>query len=628
MIKKVYKTEKINRTHVVNKPIVHKETRYKTESITVNSKKGYCGRCGNYFNYGDNLRNPEECPYCKCVDCGTSIRFRKRENYSGRKIIRCYSCWYKYEYKRNYYGPAKGYEISYTYTKPEKGNVETKHIPYTYEWTEYKDVEEEYTEDKKRIVHPKKRKYNNDNVVFSNELNLYTILSSKIKNIDNHIISESDGWYGCYDINVDFKRMYNKPIPEKNDFEIWGINNFMFNEMIISEKQTLEEFSDVVGFYPNVPAYIQGHPLCMYNNIRKNVVDVVKSITIYVNLAIDSLTDYKQYQIRGKMIHALIDEIYNTPTGPNEKIKVNLVLLDATFINGETIIQNINIYHDDLIKNRTIIYNVLSNISFYRVLLMDQKCEFIKKEKLREDWNTGFGDVVNNETLRKILKLEDTDILVGSVGEIGITGIHLDDDNINFLESIGLLEENALDSYEDEMREFSIKEVIEKRNITKLIHVTNKKNLDSILKYGLLSLLELEKEQIEYEFNDPLRLEFRRDSICLSVSDYNNFLFGSYQKRYPKNEYVVLEIDPSILLIEGIEKVFCDYNAASRFTKKSSTNMEIMFKNKIKRRAKIKTRLKKEKYEPTSYQSEILYCGRIDPKYIIKYYDLEKIKLH
>ena len=208
-----------------------------------------------------------------------------------------------------------------------------------------------------------------------------------------------------------------------------------------------------------------------------------------------------------------------------------------------------------------------------------------------------------------------------------MTGIHLDDDHINFLDSIGLLEENIIDSIESNVKEYSIQEVLKNRNITKLIHVTNKKNLESILKHGLLSLTKLDEKGIDYEYNDPLRLENKRDAICLSVTDYNNFLFGSFQKKYPKNEYVVLEIDPKILLIDGVDKVFCDYNAASKFSQRSSSNMEIMFKDKLKRRAKIKTRSNKKSYEPTSYQAEILYCGTIEPKYILKHYDLGAIKL-
>ena len=132
---------------------------------------------------------------------------------------------------------------------------------------------------------------------------------------------------------------------------------------------------------------------------------------------------------------------------------------------------------------------------------------------------------VNNNILRELLNLNDKDILVGSVDEVGITGLYEDDDHVNFLSSIGFFDEDVIFPIKDKIIESSIKEVLEKRNITKLIHVTNKKNLDSILKYGILSLIDLEKDNIDYEFNDSLRLENRRDAVCLSVTEHNYFLF-------------------------------------------------------------------------------------------------------
>lgn len=628
MIKKVYKTNRITKTKTVKKTIKKEVISYEKQSVIVGSRDGYCARCGRSFKYGSNFRNPESCPYCICKDCGVSIEYRKREisGYSHSIVDRCYSCWYKWYHKTSYGRGGIGVEVHYNHTKPVKGNIEYKTVEVKNYLDDIVDVDEPYIEEQTILIYPKKQSYNKNNVIFSNELNLFEILSSKVKNISNDMLNKEDGWYGCRDVNFNFLKFYSKPITYNGDHNLWGISKITFNEMIISEKQTLEEFSDVVGFYPNVPAYIQGHPLCMYNNIRKNVVDLVRSVTIFVNLAIDSTADFKQYQARGNLINDLIEEVLSYPSNPNEQIKVNIALIDATYIKGETIIQRINIFHDELMKNRDLITNILTNISFYRVILMDKKIEFIKEKNLSEDWKNGQGDVIDNNNLRTILNLSDTDILVGSIKDVGICGIHYDDDHVNFLESIGLLDESIIDSLETEIDNFTIEEVLKKRNITKLIHVTNKKNLESILKHGLLSLIELENNGIDYEFNDPLRLENKRDAICLSVTDYNNFLFGSFQKRYPKNEYVVLEIDPKILLNEEVEKIFYDYNAASKFSQKSS-NMEIMFKDKIKRRAKIKTRLKKEKNEPTSYQAEILYCGRIEPKYIMNYYDLGKIKL-
>ena len=56
-----------------------------------------------------------------------------------------------------------------------------------------------------------------------------------------------------------------------------------------------------------------------------------------------------------------------------------------------------------------------------------------------------------------------------------------------------------------------------------------------------------------------------------------------------------------------LEKIFSDYNAASRYSMKSETNMNVMFQDRIRRKAKIHTRDGKDSYHPTSDQAEILF---------------------
>ena len=117
------------------------------------------------------------------------------------------------------------------------------------------------------------------------------------------------------------------------------------------------------------------------------------------------------------------------------------------------------------------------------------------------------------------------------------------------------------------------------------------------------------------------------DGVCLSVTNVNEYLFGSFQKRYRDSQYVVLEIDPNILIDPKIRKIYYDYNAASPRSAKSETNMEIMFPETNVKKLIEHTRRDKKINEPTSGQAEILFFGKIDPKYIIKEYDLGKINL-
>ena len=50
--------------------------------------------------------------------------------------------------------------------------------------------------------------------------------------------------------------------------------------------------------------------------------------------------------------------------------------------------------------------------------------------------------------------------------------------------------------------ELRIQEIIQKRGIIKLIHVTRKKNLKSIYEHGILPRKKLDEKKIEYVFND------------------------------------------------------------------------------------------------------------------------------
>lgn len=190
---------------------------------------------------------------------------------------------------------------------------------------------------------------------------------------------------------------------------------------------------------------------------------------------------------------------------------------------------------------------------------------------------------------------------------------------INLILSIYFLEMILMNSQEK-----TIQDTIKDRQITKLIHVTDKDNVVSIKKYGLLPVTDLKSKKISYSFNDNQRLDFFTDAVCLSVTSYNKFLFNSFQEKFKTRKYVVLEIDPKILYDTNIKKLFFDYNAAASTAECSRTNMEIMFKDElfIKSADIIKTRDDKAKNEPTSCQAEILYFGKINPKYILNIYDL------
>ena len=174
---------------------------------------------------------------------------------------------------------------------------------------------------------------------------------------------------------------------------------------------------------------------------------------------------------------------------------------------------------------------------------------------------------------------------------------------------------------EIEKKRNELKEIIQKREIKKLVHFTPKENVESILKCGILPRADLERKGMIFCFNDESRIDKRKDAICLSITSYNHYLLRKFKTKYQCRKYVLFEIKPQILLDMNIKRYYCDYNAAASDVDLSAGNIEIMFKERqtkiVQERVQNDCRLGKNDNEPTSVQAEILFFGRIAPEDII-----------
>ena len=72
---------------------------------------------------------------------------------------------------------------------------------------------------------------------------------------------------------------------------------------------------------------------------------------------------------------------------------------------------------------------------------------------------------------------------------------------------------------------YEIKRFIEERNIESLFHFTPVDNLENILKYGLLSINNLNRLGIDYYYNDENRYDDRLDAISTSIEFPNYKMF-------------------------------------------------------------------------------------------------------
>lgn len=157
------------------------------------------------------------------------------------------------------------------------------------------------------------------------------------------------------------------------------------------------------------------------------------------------------------------------------------------------------------------------------------------------------------------------------------------------------------------------------RNIKRICHFTNSKNLSHILNdfkgiYATDFLLENYKD-----YNDDLRLDGKTDYICCSIQ-YPNVFYLDRIKNNDKlfKEWIILSIDPQIICLQ--ETLFCKVNAATergKYICKGINGFKNLFEeNIITNKRSIKRSPTMLKSLPTDIQAEVLIYKKIPLEYI------------
>ena len=191
--------------------------------------------------------------------------------------------------------------------------------------------------------------------------------------------------------------------------------------------------------------------------------------------------------------------------------------------------------------------------------------------------------------------------------------------------------EEDLEQYKKEKQKSeyynTIKSFLQERGISELVHFTNIKNIDSIKKYGLLSINKMNEMGIKYYANDKSRYDGYRDAICLSISRVNEPLFVQYCSK-SNDEFVTLYIDASMLYIENNKRIYCQTNAAnsdkSIVKGNSISELKAMFNDNVtynvnssyESRTISRVEKKRKGNETTDIQAEILWFDNVPLKYI------------
>lgn len=155
------------------------------------------------------------------------------------------------------------------------------------------------------------------------------------------------------------------------------------------------------------------------------------------------------------------------------------------------------------------------------------------------------------------------------------------------------------------------------------------------MKYGLLPARYLKNKSYQFEINDETRFDSmgREGCICLSITNYNYYLLDRFKNRYSLNQGKImnvayLEIDPSVLWETDNIIYFYETNATNGSIRKNCHDtpeaFEKMFAPVVEydvasldqHRTKERCNYGLRDNETTDPQAEILFFGRIDPKYI------------
>lgn len=172
-----------------------------------------------------------------------------------------------------------------------------------------------------------------------------------------------------------------------------------------------------------------------------------------------------------------------------------------------------------------------------------------------------------------------------------------------------------------------IADIIIKRKIDALLHVTQLNNLESILRSGIVPVSRLGREGNRNDFS---RLDNKHNCSSLSVGRINGFYFRDILRRSDgRPTFVCIYVSPSILLDDNT-KYYCKHNAATKSIREqtgrgqltSAEDFENMFLETVNyiRSDGPMSHMRNNNYHdnwPTSEQAEILYEGVIQPDSIL-----------
>jgi hypothetical protein len=185
----------------------------------------------------------------------------------------------------------------------------------------------------------------------------------------------------------------------------------------------------------------------------------------------------------------------------------------------------------------------------------------------------------------------------------------------------------------------NIEQFAKVRNIEYLCHLTRLENIENILKFGILSREILKVHGIAHYINDDKRYDNNKRAISLSVSKINKHYLRSKKEQFD-GSFAIIYIGINLLYDNDTKAYFYRTNAANKSIKAGIglSGFKDMFADVVEYEARgekrviVRKHYKRQSFETTDEQAEILFEGKIGTEYIdriiVNKNDVEKLKLN
>ena len=200
------------------------------------------------------------------------------------------------------------------------------------------------------------------------------------------------------------------------DFEKLVELKYSLEKYIKMSRTNGKQYNYYVGYAPNVKAYLEGNPLSMFNKEYPKR----KHIDIYYNSAILGHVSTREIFNRGAITLCLVEILENM----GFSVDLNVFTMSGEDDN-QIHYATFNLKKNNERLNIQKLYFPLCHPSFLRRLVFKLREE---TPDISREWVNSYGRTCDDFTIRKIIDLQENDIVICQPEEMGIEGHNIIDD--------------------------------------------------------------------------------------------------------------------------------------------------------------------------------------------------------